>query len=165
MDQVGIKPRKIAQQGEIEMKKQSIYLLFAAIIVFVVSNGSSVAAQTGSADRDRPRVVRTRTVTASVDTPLGEGQEVYYSIAAVKGYMTIDFTATATDGMNIVLGAEGSGVFESIGPLISGGNDRMTGRVRFKVPSAQRLLVNVRYAGTARYTINFSGTAVTLPGR
>jgi len=147
------------------MKKQSFYVLFAAIIVLVVSNGISVVAQIGSTDRDHPRVIRARTVTASVNTPLGEGQEVFYSIPVVKGYMTIDFAATPTDGMNMVLGVEGSGVFESIGPLISGGNDRMSGSIRFKVPRAQRLLVNVRYAGNARYTINFSGTAVTLPGR
>jgi hypothetical protein len=38
--------------------------------------------------------------------------------------LKIDFLALARDGMNIVLGAEGSGVFESIGPLISGADDR-----------------------------------------
>jgi hypothetical protein len=62
--------------------------------------------------------------------------------------------------MNIVLGVEGSGVFESIGPLVSGGNDKMSGSVRFKVPSNQRLLINVSYSGNARYTINFSGSAL-----
>lgn len=79
--------------------------------------------------------------------------------------MTIDFTALARDGMNIVLGVEGSGVFESIGPLISGGNDKMNGAVKFKVPGRQKLLINVRYSGNATYTISLSGSALTISDR
>ena len=79
--------------------------------------------------------------------------------------MTIDFTALAHDGMNIVLGVEGSGVFESIGPLISGGNDKMDGTVKFKVPNRQKLLINVRYSGSAKYTISFSGSALINTGK
>jgi hypothetical protein len=141
------------------------YLIFLAVFTLVISSGFSAMAQNGSTDRSSPRAIISPTVTASVSRPLGEEEEVFYSIAARKGYMTIDFTALAREGMNIVLGVEGSGVFESIGPLISGGDDRMNGTVRFKVPSRQTLLVNVRYSGNARYTINFSGAALTGPGR
>lgn len=148
------------------MKKQIMHLLFAAVFALAISSGFSVMAQRGSTDRDSPLTIRTRTVTASVSRPLGDGEEVFYSIAARKGYMTIDFTAFARDGMNIVLGVEGSGVFEAIGPLISGGNDKMNGTIKFKVPSNQTLLINVRYSGNARYTINFSGSALpAITGR
>jgi hypothetical protein len=148
------------------MKKQIMYLFWAAIFALAISSGFSAMAQRGSLDRDRPLAIRSQTVTASVSRPLGDEQEFFYSIKARKGYLTIDFTALARDGMNIVLGVEGSGVFEAIGPLISGGNDRMNGSVKFKVPSQQTLLINVRYSGNARYTINFSGTALTaIPGR
>jgi len=148
------------------MKKQITYLFLAAVFALIISSGFSAMAQRGSTDRDSPLVIRSRTVTASVSRPLGDGEEVFYSIQARKGYLTIDFTALARDGMNIVLGVEGSGVFESIGPLISGGDDKMNGSVKFKVPSQQTLLINVRYSGNARYTINFSGTALTaIPGR
>lgn len=148
------------------MKKQITHLFFAALFALAISGGFSVMAQRGSTDRESPLAIRTRAVTASVSRPLGDGEEVFYSLAARKGYLTIDFTAFARDGMNIVLGVEGSGVFEAIGPLISGGNDRMNGSVKFKVPSNQTLLINVRYSGNARYTINFSGTALTaIPGR
>ena len=140
-------------------------VFLAAVLTLVISSGFSAAAQVGSTDRGSPLPITTRTVTASVSRPLGDGEEVFYSIAARKGYMTIDFTALARDGMNIVLGVEGSGVFEAIGPLISGGDDKMDGTVRFKVPSRQRLLINVRYSGNARYTIGFSGSALTSPGR
>jgi hypothetical protein len=136
-----------------------------AVFTLIISSGFSAMAQVGSTDRDSPLRITTRSVTDSVSRPLGDEAEVFYSIAARKGYMTIDFTALARDGMNIVLGVEGSGVFESIGPLISGANDRMEGTVRFKVPSRQVLLINVRYSGNARYTINFSGSALTSPGR
>src|SRR5829696_8733392 len=145
------------------MKKQITNLFFAAVFALIISSGFSVMAQRGSTDRDSPLAIRSRTVTASVSRPLGDGEEVFYSIKAQKGYMTIDFTALARDGMNIVLGVEGSGVFEAIGPLISGGDDKMDGTVRFKVPSRQRLLINVRYSGNARYTIGFSGSALTSP--
>lgn len=142
------------------MKKQITHLFFAALFALIISSGFSVMAQRGSLDRESPLAIRSRTVTASVSRPLGDGEEVFYSLAARKGYLTIDFTALARDGMNIVLGVEGSGVFEAIGPLISGGNDKMSGSVRFKVPSQQTLLINVRYSGNARYTINFSGSAL-----
>jgi hypothetical protein len=141
------------------------YLFFAAVFMLVISSGFSAKAQSGSTDRDSPRRITSRTVTASVSRPLGEEEEVFYSIEAREGYMTIDFTALAHDGMNIVLGVEGSEVFESIGPLISGGNDKMNGTVKFKVPSRQILLINVRYSGNARYTISFSGSALTTPGK
>lgn len=141
------------------------YLFFATVFTLVISSGFSAMAQVGSTDRDSPVRITTRAVNAEVSRPLGEEQEVFYSIAARKGYMTIDFSALARDGMNIVLGVEGSGVFESIGPLISGGDDRMEGAVRFKVPSRQTLLINVRYSGNAKYTIGFSGSALTSPGR
>jgi hypothetical protein len=148
------------------MKKQITYLFFATVFALAISSGFSAMAQRGSLDRDRPLAIRSRTVTASVSRPLGDGEEVFYSLAARKGYLTIDFTALARDGMNIVLGVEGSGVFEAIGPLISGGNDKMNGSIKFKVPSNQTLLINVRYSGNARYTINFSGTALpTITGR
>jgi hypothetical protein len=140
-------------------------LFFVAALALVMSSGFSAMAQVGSTDRDSPVLITARSVNAEVSRPLGEEQEVYYSIAARKGYLTIDFTALARDGMNIVLGAEGSGVFESIGPLISGADDRMDGTVRFKVPSRQTLLINVRYSGNARYTIGFSGSALTSPRR
>lgn len=140
-------------------------LFFAAVFMLVTSSGFSAAAQVGSTDRGSPLRITSRSVTATVSRPLGDGEEVFYSIAARKGYMTIDFTALAREGMNIVLGVEGSGVFESIGPLVSGADDKMDGTVRFKVPSRQRLLVNVRYSGNARYTINFSGSALTGPAR
>ncbi|HEX7174619.1 MAG TPA: hypothetical protein VF240_04980 [Pyrinomonadaceae bacterium] len=141
------------------------HLFFMAVFALVISSGFSAMAQVGSTDRDSPLRITTRTVTAEVSRPLGEEQEVFYSIAARRGYMTIDFSALARDGMNIVLGVEGNGVFESIGPLISGGDDRMEGTVRFRVPSRQALLVNVRYSGNARYTINFSGSAIPSPRR
>lgn len=148
------------------MKKQITHLFFAALFALVISSGFSVMAQRGSLDRESPLAIRSRTVTAAVSRPLGDGEEVFYSLAARKGYLTIDFTALARDGMNIVLGVEGSGVFEAIGPLISGGNDKMNGSIKFKVPSRQTLLINVRYSGNARYTINFSGTALTaIPDR
>ena len=141
------------------------HLFFVAVFMLVMSSGLSTMAQNGSTDRDSPHRITSRTVTASVSRPLGEEEEVFYSIEARRGNMTIDFTALAHDGMNIVLGVEGSGVFESIGPLISGGNDEMNGAVTFNVPSRQRLLINVRYSGNARYTIRFSGSALTTPGR
>lgn len=143
------------------MKKQITNLFFAAVFVLAISSGFSAMAQRGSTERSSPLAIRTRAVTASVSRPLGDGEELFYSIRAQKGYLTIDFTALARDGMNIVLGVEGSGVFESIGPLISGGNDKMNGSVRFKVPSNQTLLINVSYSGNARYTINFSGSALS----
>lgn len=142
------------------MKKRITYLFFAVVFALAISSAFSVMAQRGSTDRDSPLAITSRTVNASVSRPLGEDEEVFYSLQARKGYLTIDFTATARDGMNIVLGVEGSGVFEAIGPLISGGNDRMRGRMTFKVPSRQRLLINVRYSGNARYTINLSGSAL-----
>jgi len=141
------------------------YLFFVAVCTLVISSGFSAMAQSGSTDRGSPRRITSRTVTASVSRPLGEEEEVFYSIEARKGDMTIDFTALAHDGMNIVLGVEGSGVFESIGPLISGGNDKMNGTIEFKVPSRQILLINVRYSGNAKYTISFSGSALASPGR
>jgi|SRR5215213_3702565 len=141
------------------------YLCFAAVFMLVISGGFSAKAQSGSTDRDSPRRITSRTVTASVSRPLGDEEEVFYSIAAREGYMTIDFSALARDGMNIVLGVEGSGVFESIGPLISGGNDKMSGTVKFKVPGREILLINVRYSGNARYTIGFSGSALPGPSR
>ena len=141
------------------------HMCFAAVLMLVMSSGFSALAQVGSTDRSSPLRVTSRSVTASVSRPLGDDEEVFYSIAAKKGYMTIDFTALARDGMNIVLGVEGRGVFESIGPLISGADDQMNGTVRFKVPSRQRLLINVRYSGNAKYTIGFSGSALTSPGR
>jgi hypothetical protein len=147
------------------MKKQIMYLFLTAVFTLVISSGFSAMAQNGSTDRDSPRLVRTRAITASVSRPLGDEEEVFYSIETSKGYLTIDFSAIARDGMNIVLGVEGSGVFESIGPLISGGDDKMSGTVRFKVPSRQTLLINVRYSGNARYTINFSGSALPVGGR
>jgi hypothetical protein len=152
-------------ENEPERRRTLRPLLFAAVLMFVVSSGAPAAAQVGSTNRDSPLRITSRSVTATVSRPLGDGEEVFYSIAARKGYMTIDFSALARDGMNIVLGVEGSGVFESIGPLISGADDKMDGTVRFKVPSRQRLLVNVRYSGNARYTIDFSGSALTSPGR
>jgi hypothetical protein len=140
-------------------------LFFVAVFTLMISSGVPATAQVGSTVRSRPLRITSPTVTASVSRPLGDGEEVFYSIAARKGYLTIDFTALAHDGMNIVLGVEGSGVFESIGPLISGADDKMDGTVRFKVPGRQRLLINVRYSGNAKYTINFSGSALTSPGR
>jgi len=140
-------------------------LFFVTVFMLVVSSGFSAMAQSGSTDRDRPVQITSRTVSASVSRPLGDEQEVYYSIEAREGDMTIDFTALAHDGMNIVLGVEGSGVFESIGPLISGGNDKMDGTVKFKVPNRQKLLINVRYSGSAKYTISFSGSALINTGK
>jgi hypothetical protein len=140
-------------------------LFFVTVFMLVISSGFSAMAQSGSTDRDRPVQITSRTVSASVSRPLGDEQEVYYSIQAREGDMTIDFTALAHDGMNIVLGVEGSGVFESIGPLISGGNDKMDGTVKFKVPNRQKLLINVRYSGSAKYTISFSGSALINTGK
>ncbi len=140
-------------------------LFFLAVFTLVISSGFSAMAQSGSTDRNSPRRITSRTVTASVSRPLGDEEEVFYSLEARKGNMTIDFKALAHDGMNIVLGVEGSGVFESIGPLISGGNDEMNGTIQFNVPSRQRLLINVRYSGTAKYTINFSGSALIPPDK
>src|SRR5215216_1961972 len=141
------------------------YLFFVALFILVISSGFSAMAQSGSTDRASPRRITSRTVTASVSRPLGDEEEVFYSIEAREGHMTIDFTALARDGMNIVLGVEGSGVFESIGPLISGGNDKMNGAVKFKVPGRQKLLINVRYSGNATYTISLSGSALTISDR
>jgi hypothetical protein len=140
------------------------YLFFAAVFMLVTASGFSTMAQAGSTNRSSPRRITSATITDSVSRPLGDYAEVFYSVDARAGFMTIDFTAVARDGMNIVLGVEGRGVFESIGPLVSGGNDEMKGSVRFRVPRRQRLLINVRYSGTAKYTIDFSGTAM-IPGR
>src|SRR5215208_6454987 len=148
-----------------ERCRTSRRLFFAAVFMLVISSGFSATAQVGSTDRGSPLRITSRSVTATVSRPLGDGEEVFYSIATRKGYMTIDFSALAREGMNIVLGVEGSGVFESIGPLVSGADDKMDGTVRFKVPSRQRLLINVRYSGNAKYTIGFSGSALTTPGR
>ena len=142
------------------MKKQIMNLLLAALFALILSSGISVAAQGGSLDREHPQTITSRTITSSVSRPLGEEEEVFYAVAARKGYLTVDFTAVARDGMNIVLGVEGSGVFESIGPLISGGDDKMQGTVTFKVPSRHTLLINVRYSGNARYTIKLNGSAL-----
>lgn len=125
---------------------------------------SEVGADLGLAGKIIPQTIKSRTITGSVNRPLGDDAEVLYSIEARKGYLTIDFSALARDGMNIVLGVEGSGVFESIGPLISGGNDRMKGRVTFKVPGRQTLQISVRGSGRAGYTINFSGSALLTGG-
>jgi hypothetical protein len=149
------------REGERRLRR----LFFATVFTLMISGGVPAAAQVGSTDRGRPLPVTSPSVSASVSRPLGDEQEVFYSIAARKGYMTIDFTALARDGMNIVLGVEGGGVFESIGPLVSGADDKMDGTVRFKVPSRQRLLINVRYSGNAKYTIGFSGSALTSPRR
>ena len=163
---VGRAPLAFTQNENTAERGRSLRrLFFAAVFTLAISSGFSATAQVGSTDRGRPVRITSSSVTASVSRPLGDGEEVFYSIAARKGYMTIDFTALAREGMNIVLGVEGSGVFESIGPLVSGADDKMDGTVRFKVPSRQRLLVNVRYSGNAKYTIGFSGSALTSPGR
>ncbi|MEA2205149.1 MAG: hypothetical protein QOE77_1925 [Blastocatellia bacterium] len=140
------------------------YLFFAAVFILVTSSGFSATAQVASTNRNSPRRITSATITDSVSRPLGDYAEVFYSVDARAGFMTIDFTAVARDGMNIVLGVEGRGVFEAIGPLVSGGNDEMKGNVKFRVARRQRLLINVRYSGTAKYTIDLSGSAI-IPGR
>lgn len=125
------------------MKNQIMNLVLAAIFTVIISSGFSAIAQTGSIDRESPEPIMSRSITSTVSSDLGDYQEIFYSIEVRKGYMTVDLSALARDGMNITLGIEGSGVFEAIGPLASGGDDRMSGTVRFKVPSRQTLIINV----------------------
>ena len=66
--------------------------------------------------------------------------------------------------MNFSIFIEGNEVYESMG-MISGGNDTMKDSVTFKVKSRQTLLITVRYAGNARYTIKFKGSALTTMGK
>ena len=64
--------------------------------------------------------------------------------------------------MNIAVGIEGTGVSESIGPLASGGDDTMSGQVRFYLRSRQTLRVTVSYSGNAKYTLNAGGSGVRI---
>lgn len=107
----------------------------------------------------------TRSVTKTVSSELGDYREVNYSLVANRGYVTVDFKAIARAGMNITVGIEGTGVSESIGPLATGGDDTMSGRVRFYVRSRQTLRITVSYSGNAKYTLNANGSVVSISER
>lgn len=146
------------------MKNQSIKILLTAVIGIILSSGFSAMAQSGSSDRESPQRIVARTVTANVRSELGDYREVYYSIAAGRGNVSVDLSAVARNGMNFTVGIEGDDVSESLGPLASGGNDRMTDSIRFNNPTRQTLLITVTYSGNARYTLKFGGAVLGSGG-
>lgn len=142
------------------MNKQIFRFFAKVLLVITLLGGITTFAQNGSTDRDNPVRITTRTVTANVSSELGDYRDAFYSIVVDEGTVTIDFTAKATNGMNITLGVEGADLSQSVGPLSSGGNDRMNGRTSFRVPARQTLLIQVAYSGNARYTIKFGGSVL-----
>ncbi|MEZ5424972.1 MAG: hypothetical protein R2747_01790 [Pyrinomonadaceae bacterium] len=142
------------------MNKKMIKVLFTAILGIVISSGISAMAQSGSSDRENPQRISSRTVTANVSSELGDYHETFYSIAAGRGNISVDLSAVAQNGMNISVGIEGDGVSKSLGPLASGGNDRMSDRISFNNPTRQNLLITVSSSGNAKYTLKFAGAVL-----
>lgn len=139
-------------------------ILLTAVLGIILSSGFSAMAQSGSSERESPQRINTRTVSANVSSELGDYREAFYSIAAGRGDISVDLSAVARNGMNITVGIEGDGVSESLGPLASGGNDRMKDSINFNNPNRQNLLITVSSSGNAKYTLKFGGAVLDSRG-
>lgn len=142
------------------MKRQMMKLWFAVVTGILLITATSAIAQRGSPDRESPQRITTRNVTAEVSSDGGDYRESFYSIAAGRGNITVDLSAFARNGMNITVGISGDDVNESLGPLASGGNDRMSDSIRFTNPTRQTLLITVSSSGNAKYTLKFGGAVL-----